>query len=332
MKNTSLVSVVIPVYNEELYISQCIESVLSQTYEYFECIIFDNCSTDKTLLLAENYERKDRRIKIYCRQKTIGMLENHNDALKAISPSSKYCKMIMGDDFLFPNCLEEMVKVAESDPAVGVVSSYRLIESVVGNVGLPFGKNVYSGKDVCRLQLLDENIYLFGSQSSVLYRSDIVRERGDFFYKSSIFFDAEVCYQMLKDNKFGFIHQILTFTRRNNESFTSNINRFRPSLLARYICFKKYGRIYLSDIEYLKKEKDIEHKYYSYLGKKIFTNKDKEFWKFHLSELEKVGIFIDKPKLIISALMYLLDMGLNPKKTIEYMLRKKDENGGSIAY
>ena len=58
--------------------------------------------------------------------------------------------------------------------------------------------------------------YIFGSQNSVLYRADLVRGRDRFFLEleSGYFFDVELCFQVLEHLRFGFIHQILTFSRR----------------------------------------------------------------------------------------------------------------------
>ena len=60
-----LVSVVTPVYNGEKYIEECIESILKQSYENWEYIIVNNCCTDKTPELIEQFAQKDERIKIH---------------------------------------------------------------------------------------------------------------------------------------------------------------------------------------------------------------------------------------------------------------------------
>ena len=58
------VSVVMPVYNAEKYIAETIESILSQTFEDFEFIIVNDCSTDKTREIIEKYAKQDRRIRL----------------------------------------------------------------------------------------------------------------------------------------------------------------------------------------------------------------------------------------------------------------------------
>ena len=60
-----LVSVVTPVYNGAAYLSECIESVLAQTYTNWEYIIVNNCSTDRTRDIASHYAQQDTRIRLH---------------------------------------------------------------------------------------------------------------------------------------------------------------------------------------------------------------------------------------------------------------------------
>ena len=88
-----LVTLITPVYNGEKYLAECIESILVQTYQNWTYIIVNNCSTDRSLEIAEDYARKDSRIRIHNNQKFVGMIQNHNIAFRQISPESRYCNM-----------------------------------------------------------------------------------------------------------------------------------------------------------------------------------------------------------------------------------------------
>src|SRR5712692_9727325 len=90
LQTQPLVSVVTPVYNGEKYLAECIESILAQTYQNWEYIIVNNCSTDRSLEIAQGYAKKDARIRIYNNQEFVGMIQNHNIALGQISSESKY--------------------------------------------------------------------------------------------------------------------------------------------------------------------------------------------------------------------------------------------------
>src|SRR5438046_506192 len=116
-----LVSVVTPMYNEAEHITQCIESVLSQTYRHWEYTIIDNRSSDGSLELARRYAARDPRIRVVTNSRFLDVIPNHNAALRQISPNSAYCKMVFADDWIFPECLERMVSVGEKHPSVGII-------------------------------------------------------------------------------------------------------------------------------------------------------------------------------------------------------------------
>ena len=103
-----LVSVVTPVFNGEAGLDECIESVLGQTYKNFEYVIVNNRSTDRTLEIAKCYAEKDPRIRIHDNDTFVEAVENHEIALRQISPESRYCKVVQADDWIFPECLERM--------------------------------------------------------------------------------------------------------------------------------------------------------------------------------------------------------------------------------
>src|SRR5947209_4731653 len=121
-----LVSVVIPVYNGADYLRECIESVLAQTYRNWDCTIVDNCSTDSTPAIANEYAEKDRRVKVARNQRLLPIIENHNHTIRQISAVSKYCKMLFADDWLYPSCIEQMVSLAEKHKPVGLVGGYTM--------------------------------------------------------------------------------------------------------------------------------------------------------------------------------------------------------------
>jgi len=323
MGNSPFVSIVIPVYNEEKYLSKCIESVLSQTYTNWECIIVNNCSTDSSFEIAKNYEKRDSRIRVLNNINFLNQLQNMNGALKNISHASKYCKMVLGDDFLFPECIEKMVEVAESDPSVGIVSSYRLEETKVTNEGLPFGKPVFDGREIGKSFFL-HGYYVFGTQTSVLYKSEIVLKKQPFFNESSLGADTDVCLEILQEYNFGFINQVLTFTRRENETERSRMQKYDPRYpLRKLVSLVKFGKSFLSEEEYFLTYGRMKENYYRFLAAKYFTNRENRFWEFHENALEQVKLKIEKGTLYKYAAIVLLDKILNPKKTFEDIFLNK---------
>jgi glycosyltransferase involved in cell wall biosynthesis len=194
--NQPFVSVVTPVYNTEKYLAACIESVLGQTYANWEYVIVNNRSTDRSLQIAESYARLDPRIRIVTNPKHLKQMENLNRAFHLISKESKYCKVIHADDWLFPECLSRMVAVAEAHPTVGIVGSYRLDERIVNLDELPFPSPCTDGKEIAR-RYFQGGRYLFGSPSSLLIRSDLIRKRPQFYDESTLHGDKLACFDHL---------------------------------------------------------------------------------------------------------------------------------------
>jgi glycosyltransferase involved in cell wall biosynthesis len=312
-----LVSVVTPVYNSEKYLAECIESVLSQTYQNWEYVIVNNCSTDKSKEIAVKYAKKDDRIRIHNNKKFLKLMQNWNYSMHQISPKSKYCKVVHADDWLFPECIEKMVEVAEKNPSVAIVSAYRLDETKINLDGLPYPSDIVSGRLVCRLSLL-ENLYVFGSPTSTLIRSNDIREREKFYEEQSIHADEEVCYEILKKADFGFVHQVLTYTRRHNESVTSLNKIFNTHKIRMLIVLKKYGPFFLNKEEYNQRLKRLINNHHKYLGRSIFELKNKDFFNYHINELRKLGIRLNYLKLVTA----VIKKSLNPIDTFQIIIKK----------
>jgi len=249
------VSVVTPVYNGAKYLAECIESVLGQTYTTFEYLIADNASTDDSLALARSYAERDSRVRVVAHDEH---LSNHlmhwNRSLPLVAPEAAYVKVVHADDWLFNECLARMVDVAEQNPSVGLVGAYRLDEDRVTLDGLPSSTTVVSGRDIARSFLLGGPLpFLFGSPTSLLVRADLVRKRDRFYNEDNIHADGEACLAVLSESDFGFVHQVLTYTRRHNQSVTAFITRMSTAMPADLDMFQRWGPVFLSEDEYDRK-------------------------------------------------------------------------------
>ena len=322
-KSQPLVSVVTPVYNAEPYLAECIESVLAQTHENWEYVIVNNCSTDRSLEIAQRYAQQDARIRIHNNEEFLKQFQNWNHAMRQISPASKYCKVVHADDWLFPECIARMVEVAEAYPLVGIVGAYRLDEDRVGLDGLPYLSTVVPGRELCRLILLG-GPWVFGSPTSLLIRSDIVRSREAFYDESILHADTEVCFDILQDWDFGFVHQVLTFTRRHNESLTSFTNSFNTRRLANFMILVRYGPTYLGS-EYEERLKQAEESYYRFLARSVFGLKGREFWNFHGNELRKLGHPLKITRLIKALFLELWDFREATRQVRQAIRQKREQ-------
>jgi len=318
-----LVSVVTPVYNGEKYIAECIESVLAQTYQNWEYIIVDNCSTDGTPGIIQRYTQKDKRIQIHNNTEFVSAIENHHIAFHQISLESKYCKVVHADDWLFPECIEKMVVIPERFPSVGIVGAYRLDGVRVNLDGLPYSSEIVSGRQICRDTLLG-GPYTFGSPSSLLIRSENIRKRLHFYDENNFsnHADTAACYEILQDQDFGFVHQVLTFTRRHKKAQTNRAIEINSYIWAHFMVLKKYGPIYLRPEEYeicIKNEKD---KYYRFMAKGVFQKKGRKFWDYHKDKMFKLEIPFSRIKLLQSLLLEFMDIMLDQKRAISGITRR----------
>jgi glycosyltransferase involved in cell wall biosynthesis len=112
-----LVSVLMTAYNRDKYIGEAIESVISSTYKNWELIIVDDCSKDRTVEIARQYERKDERIKVYVNENNLGDYPNRNKA--ASYAKGKYLKYVDADDMIYPYGLEQLIYYMEQFPGSG---------------------------------------------------------------------------------------------------------------------------------------------------------------------------------------------------------------------
>jgi glycosyltransferase involved in cell wall biosynthesis len=152
-----LVSVVTPFYNTAPYLAGCIESVLSQSFRDFEYLLVNNRSTDGSREMAVRYAATDSRLRVIDNPAFVGQVENYNGALEHISPHSKYVKMVQADDAICPDCLSRMVDLAEREPGVGIVSSYRLIGKRQSGLGISPGDPRVKLPEPCPMKKLYES-------------------------------------------------------------------------------------------------------------------------------------------------------------------------------
>lgn len=322
MSTTSqpLVSIVTPAYNEEEHLAECIESVLAQTYQNWDYTVVNNCSKDKTLEIARRYAAKDPRIRVRDNERFLEMIPNHNVAVRQVSPASKYCKVVLADDWIFPRCLEQMVAVAEANPSVGVVSAYEQFGEQVRIKGLPVEQNLVSGKEASR-QFLLEILLLFGSQTSVLYRADLVRGRDPFYVESEMYADFEACFALLSRSDLGFVHEILTFSRprpRSIGAVSADLGAHYGSVLGMLFT---YGKQCLTSEEF---EECLDRKlseYYQFLGRRFVVERDPSFWSYHKRTFSKLGLNYSRARLTKAAAGELFGTLRNPKSTLASIKR-----------
>lgn len=114
--NSDLVSICIPAYNVEKYISETIESIINQTYKNIEIIVFDNASTDRTGEIVMRYFENDPRIKYFKNRKNIGYCANILSAVN--KASSQFIAIYHSDDVYKPEIVGKQYNVLKKDNSI----------------------------------------------------------------------------------------------------------------------------------------------------------------------------------------------------------------------
>lgn len=138
-------SILMPVWNREEFIKECIDSILAQTYKDWELIIVDDGSTDNTINIIKSYN--DNRIKIYS-QSHLGIVDALNFGLSKCT--GDYIARMDSDDIMLPNRLREQVKFLDTHP------EYTMIVGRAGNTMKDFERG-YKGFEVSINRLIPFN-------------------------------------------------------------------------------------------------------------------------------------------------------------------------------
>ena len=162
----ALVSVIVPIYNREKYLSRCIDSILNQTYKNIEIILINDGSTDRTKEICDEYKRKDSRIRVY-------HIENHGVSyarnLGIKNSNGKYIQFVDSDDYIDEKMIEILVNnIGEYDM---VICGFNLHSSYVRKKQ-PKSQELYNKIDILNnfSQLL--KLGLFSSVVNKLFCKD----------------------------------------------------------------------------------------------------------------------------------------------------------------
>jgi glycosyltransferase involved in cell wall biosynthesis len=125
IKNTSMdkVSVIVPVFNNELHLQEAVNSILEQTYRELEILIIDDCSTDRSREIIEDLTKTDNRIKPIYLSKNSGAAAARNEGIK--QSTGRYIAFLDSDDLWLPQKLEKQIEFAKANMAPLTFTSYQ---------------------------------------------------------------------------------------------------------------------------------------------------------------------------------------------------------------
>lgn len=106
------VSILVPVYNVESSLDKCVQSILKQTYNNFELVLVDDCSTDNSLSMCYEYAEKDKRIKVIKKESHTCLSDVRNIGIE--NATGEYIMFVDSDDFVYETFVEDMVEAIEN--------------------------------------------------------------------------------------------------------------------------------------------------------------------------------------------------------------------------
>ena len=235
IENNNLISVIIPIYNAEKYLRECINSVLNQTYKNFELLLIDDGSTDGSGTICNEYANNDSRVKVVHKQNG-GVSAARNSGLELAK--GEYVAFVDSDDFVNENYLLSLYKKAIETNADLVFCKFaRYINGQVLNVNEDLPENLLADINDDKfadfvLNFFHSKNYIFGSACRILYKKSAlnsVRFNNDVKICEDLVFVLQVA---LNAKKITSINEFLYFYRLSGDSVTRKyIKNLLPSHL-----------------------------------------------------------------------------------------------------
>lgn len=186
-----IVSVVVPIYNVELYMRKCIDTIISQTYKELEIILVDDGSTDESGKIVDEYEKKDTRIKVIHKLNG-GLSDARNAGMK--EAKGKYICFIDSDDFIEKNMIENMVnQIKKSNSDVVICGFYVDYEDKFGNL-IKRETRQFEDKKLNMEKINIELLGMLGFAWNKIYRLEFLRKNK---------FEFEKGLSMIEDTEFN---------------------------------------------------------------------------------------------------------------------------------
>ena len=139
---SELVSIIVPTYNVKKYISETVECVKKQTYKNWELIITDDCSTDGTFELLQQFAANDSRIHIYQNMKNSGAGVARNNSIK--HSNGRYIAFLDSDDWWYPTKLEEQIRFMTQTGFEFTFTAFEYADDKLNVVGVSHKPNKIS--------------------------------------------------------------------------------------------------------------------------------------------------------------------------------------------
>jgi glycosyltransferase involved in cell wall biosynthesis len=309
--SNGLVSIVMTTYNGEKFIKEQLESIINQTYKNLEIIICDDGSTDKTVYLIKEYQKKDNRIKLYQNEKNLGFYKNFEKAISLCN--GDYIALSDQDDIWSPNKIEIMVREFQKDENIVLVygDEYLIDENnkIIANSFFDITEYLVNNNNY---KIFYTNCHIYGH--NMMFKNNLKKYIIPIPIK---FYDTWIALVASKKGKIKFINKKLGYYRQHNNS-VSQVIRKKRSFMEKVlypIDWKTY-KIWNQDrIERIKVFKELFPEDKEYLDELINYYSHKNRMRAFVFALKNINYIINQ-KGVLRKLKYILLPLFAPKVDI----------------
>ena len=230
------ISVLMPVYNSENYLTSSIESILSQSFKNFEFIIIDDGSTDNSLEIIEKYKHNDKRIVLIKNKFNLGTTRSLN--LGLLIANGKYMVRMDADDWSYPDRLKTQYEYMEKHSEIGVSGGAIDVCDKDLNV-------IYTRKYATIDKEIRKKIFLYSpfAHPATIWNTEKIKNLGGYNERLPLSQDCELYFKIGEFTKFGNLKDKLIKLRihNNSSSISKDFTQEKYAIYARLKAIMEFG-------------------------------------------------------------------------------------------
>lgn len=274
------ISIIVPVYNVEDYLEECIESIINQTYKNIEIIIINDGSTDNSGVICDKYSKKDKRIRVF-HQENKGVSSARNFGIK--NATGKYIMFVDADDYLELNTIEALCKHKLKDSLVifgyNKIYKNKIIEKKENNFNVKtklemtrmlfFNDNIggFIANKIFDKRIIDKNSLLFNEELSycedLVFVCEYIKYITKFKYINCSLYNyrmrkSSTSYSFFTGNNINIFDAYDLLLKKNNDLVIVNNIKYR--YIESYYIFRRFLGKKKINLSILNEERDIVKK------------------------------------------------------------------------
>ena len=230
-------TIIVPIYNTEKYLPECLDSIKNQSFKSFQCIMIDDGSSDNSSNICQHYVDSDKRFLLIKNEKNIGLLKTREKALKFVK--TDFVSFVDSDDVVPQDGFEELILKQKETNAKVVIGSLKYTDMERNEIGRII-RNSIKIEDPLRLYFtmraeINHNATWLWSVWAKIYNTDLFK---DIIYPSFTMgedqcLNVQIC-NKLKGNEIYFLEKIVYEYRTNPDSVTQQEKRNLNKPLSEY--------------------------------------------------------------------------------------------------